>query len=507
MVEREAKFIVAGRRGLPPPDKLLEGLGDVSIDTIDQDAVYFDTEDLRLTRAGASLRYRSDDGWTVKLPVTSGSELAREELSFGGEEGEEPPEAAAGFVRALTRAERLRPVARIRTHRRRARLIDAHGRLVGELDDDDVLGIAGSGSVSAAPLGAGVQFHEVEFEVADDARAKTVAKVLQRLRDAGAEPDENRSKVSRVLGEAAQMPPDLPTDAPLGEGATVEDLARACLLHGARRLVLHDPVVRAGEDPEGVHQARVATRRLRADLRTLRPVLDSAWSEPLRDELRWIGTLLGRVRDADVLAELLRTHSEALAPEKRHQAAHLFSAIHAERADALETLLAAMGSTRYAALLDRLIEGVHRPHLRESEDAAAESLDRAAEQLLAKPWKRLRQQIRRLPPQPTDADLHEARKRAKHARYALEAMAPLLDKSARRAAKRLAELQDVLGDHQDAVIAAEWLDRNATAIGDVATAFVCGALAQSFATDRRALRDKWPPIWEQARHAYRRAIE
>ena len=348
-----------------------------------------------------------------------------------------------------------------------------------------------------------MRFHEVEFELADDASPKLVAEVVKRLQAAGAKPDGNRSKVSRVLGDSAAAPPDLPPVPALDRRSTVEDLARATLANGAHRLVAADPIVRAGEDPEGVHQARVATRRLRSDLRTLRPVLDRAWSEPLREELHWLGDLLGRVRDADVLAGLLAEHADALRPGHHARATSLIRQIEDQRAADRTTLLQAMNSTRYSALLDRLVDAARAPRLRANTDSITK-VDDVAARLIRTPWKRLRKQVQRLAADPPDQDLHEVRKRAKQARYALEAVAPVMGKPARRVAKRLAALQDTLGDHQDAVVAAQWIERAALGSNDdVDTAFVAGELASSFAADRRELRQAWPEQWRRARRAYR----
>ena len=71
-------------------------------------------------------------------------------------------------------------------------------------------------------------------------------------------------------------------------------------------LIAHDPGTRLGDDPEELHQARVATRRLRAVLRAARPLLDPGWTESLRAELSWLGGALGPVRDLDVLLDHLR---------------------------------------------------------------------------------------------------------------------------------------------------------------------------------------------------------
>ena len=500
MREREIKFLVGSGGGLPAPAELVHGLGSVAVDEVDQDAVYFDTSDLRLTRAGASLRYRSDDGWTVKLPQSVSSMIVRDELSFAGDDTDEPPDEATAFVRAIARSAPLLPVAEIRTHRRRLRLRDRRGRPVGEIDDDVVRG--------AAEGSNGVRFHEVEFEVADDASPKIVAKVVKRLQAAGAKPDGNRSKVSRVLGDSAEAPPDLPPAPALDRRSTVEDLARATLANGTHRLVAADPIVRVGEDPEGVHQARVATRRLRSDLRTLRPVLDRAWSEPLRDELRWIGGLLGRVRDADVLAGLLAEHADTLRPGQHavgHQLDPPDRGPTSRRPDD-----AAPGHELHAVFGIARSTGRGRTRAPTSYARGRQQqakVDEVAARLIRKPWKRLRDQVQRLAADPPDQDLHEVRKVAKQARYALEAVAPATGKQARRAAKRLAALQDTLGDHQDAVVGAQWIERAALRSNDdVDTAFVAGELAESFAADRRRLRQAWPDQWKRARRVPRPAL-
>ena len=100
--------------------------------------------------------------------------------------------------------------------------------------------------------------------------------------------------------------------APLDRRSTAADVLTAGLMRAAVRLIENDPGVRIGEDDEAVHQARVATRRMRSDLRTFAPLLDEGWSTPLRDELRWLGDALGEVREADVLMLRLRRQLDRL---------------------------------------------------------------------------------------------------------------------------------------------------------------------------------------------------
>ncbi len=495
MLEKEAKFELERGSELPGPGTLVKGLGRWSVEKIRQNADYYDTPDLRLTRAGASLRFRSDDGWTVKLPKQQGDLLERDELVLGLDHPDSPPREAVSLVRALSRSKPLGRVATVRTDRREVRIEDRKGRAVGLIDDDQVR--------TTAPSARRKSFHEVEFEVADGADPDVVAKVVARLRKAGARPSKQRPKVVRALGKRARRAPDVVPGAPLGRSSTPADLAQSCLANGAHRLVSHDPVVRTDADPEGVHQARVATRRLRSDLRTLRPMLQTARTEPLRQELKWLGELLGAVRDADVLHELLTSKLSVLPEESRDDAAPIAKELERQRATQLATLNRGLESGRYLALLDKLVSAVHEPPLERSHRHPTRRDDAAVKRLADKQWKRLRKAVDELPRDPSDAELHEVRKRAKQARYAFEATAPILGKRARRLAKRLAGLQDHLGAHQDAVVASDWLHDAALRVGDASSGYAAGRLAQSFDVDRSDLRRTWKREWKRARRAHR----
>src|SRR5436190_23325302 len=135
--------------------------------------------------------------------------------------------------------------------------------------------------------------------------------VSDRLVAAGARLDEVGPKLVHALGPRAAGSPEVPP-VHLHPGSQAGDAVRAAMAAGVARLLRHDPGVRIGDDPEDVHQARVATRRLRSDLRTFSPLLDGEWLEALRDELRWLGAALGAVRDADVLADRLRRQAATL---------------------------------------------------------------------------------------------------------------------------------------------------------------------------------------------------
>jgi CHAD domain-containing protein len=280
----------------------------------------------------------------------------------------------------------------------------------------------------------------------------------------------------------------------LGRDATALDLIRRAMARSTIRLVAKDPIVRAGEDPEGVHDARVAARRLRSDLRTFRPMLDASWGEALRTELGWVGGLLGPVRDAEVLRARLRTRIDETSDAGMTPGKVLLDDLEADRLDARRRLLDGIRSDRYRVLVERLVSGALSPRTQGSgvDDPAA-----SAGLLLARPWRALVRGVRRLDPDPTDAALHSVRIKAKRVRYAAEAFAPALGRPARRFGSAARKLQDVLGEHQDAVVAAAWLVERGIDADDPSVAFAAGRLTEHELADRARTRDTWHAAWER----------
>jgi CHAD domain-containing protein len=302
---------------------------------------------------------------------------------------------------------------------------------------------------------------------------------------------DNVPKLVRALGPRASEPPEVVVPE-IGERSSVREVVRRALAASVVRLLRHDAGVRLGEDPEAVHQARVATRRIRSDLRTFRDVVEPSWSTPLRQELRWLGGELGAVRDAEVLRDRLRSREPSIAPGDRQAVERLLAGLDRRRDEAREHLLASMRELRYDALLDTLVEAARAPAVL---DAVADA--RAASGLgaaLEAPWKHLKTAIARVREEPSDEALHAARIRAKRVRYAAEAIAPVFGKRARAFAEAAVGLQDVLGEHQDAVVATAWL-RDA-ARRSAALAFVAGQLVAIEADAARAAKDAWPGAWK-----------
>jgi CHAD domain-containing protein len=424
----------------------------------------------------------------VKLPVASdSSSLTRAEHHISGDPGDEPPGAAVDLVRALIRSAPLTLVARLNTVRNRIEIHDEDGRRTGELVDDEVSLLDG--------VRLAARFRELEVELESSVSSKFVSAIIGRLRGAGAGRPDPVPKIVRALGPRAADPPDLAEPSPLDFASTPEEVVQAAIANGARRLVANDPAVRLGEDPEGVHQARVATRRLRSDLRTFHSVLDDEWSEPLRDELKWLGGLLGAVRDTEVLLERLEKRVDALSTSDVDDGKQLLQLLVDRRESQRAELLDAMRSDRYLALLDALVTASRAPRFGgESDDGGDDDDDLELADFVRKPWRKLEKSVKALGDEPSDHELHRVRIRAKRCRYAAEAVAAALGKKPRKFARKVADLQDVLGEHQDAVVAEAWLREHRTT-----APFVAGELVAIERAAARSSRDEWPEVWDAAR--------
>ena len=309
--ERELKLSAPPSLRLPDLDGIADGIAAVQREPVSMLATYFDTDDLRLIRAGVTLRHRTGEGWTVKLPADSnGGLFVRSELTFPGDI-RRPVPAAFELVRAYARSAPLAPQARLRTVRRVVELRDGEGVLAAEVCDDEVSVLDGR-RVAA-------RFRELEVELRGPGSKELAGRVADALHAAGAGPLEQTPKLVRALGGRAEEPADVAVAAELDE--TAGALVKQALAASVVRLVEHDPVVRLDTDTEGVHQMRVATRRMRSDLLTFAPFIDADWSAELRAELGWLAGLLGRVRDADVLLARLRERVATLPERARRRRA------------------------------------------------------------------------------------------------------------------------------------------------------------------------------------------
>jgi CHAD domain-containing protein len=483
--ERELKLAAPASFRLPSFANLPDGVFAKVREPLRLLATYHDTSDLRLLRFGVTLRHRTGEGWTLKLPEdVDGAFVTRRELTFPGSPRKVPAEAL-DLVRAYARSSELEPQARLRTVRRAVDLVGADGVPLGQICDDEVAILDGARVTD--------RFREVEVEAAEEMPPQLVDRVVSLLEEAGIGEVDPTPKVVRALGAPAQEPPDvvagkLPRDASAGE------VVRRAIAASLIRLLRHDVVVRLDSHPEGVHKARVATRTIRSDLRTFGPLVDPVWARGLRDELWWLAGLLGRVRDADVLLMRLRGRVDELRDPAAKSTPQVLATLERQRALAQEKLLEALGSERYVELLDRLVAAAHAPVL--TEQAARPAAD-VVPDLLKGPWRSLRKSVTALSKLPSAEELHDVRIKAKRCRYAAEAVAPVAGKRAAAFAARAAALQDALGEHNDAVVAEAWLQGWASLRRTPSVVFAAGELAGLEHAAALRARRRWRPAWKK----------
>lgn len=492
--ELEAKLVAPDAVRLPDLGGLVDGTAAVRLPARHLEAVYYDTADLRLARSGITVRYRTgEDGppWTVKLPEGgSGAALRRREVMFDGPP-EPVPAEVADLVRAYARSRPLERVARLRTDRTLIEIRGCDGQRLAEITDDRVTVHTGRGRSST-------RFREVEVEIHAGRRVgrDLLRAAVHRLVAAGCRDEPPIPKLIRALGSSASQPPDLVIP-PTGSDATIGALIRHAISRSLIQIMRHDPGVRLGDDPEDVHQFRVATRRLRSDLRTFRPLLDPQPVSKLTGGLRLLGGKAGAARDADVLTGRLRAAAKLLPPVDAAAVEELIRRLDSEARSARVALLDALRSQSYDQLLDALVSTARQPPMRtEPAGLAARPAAEVIPRLMQRPWRRLKRAAKALAMDSPDTEWHAVRIRAKRCRYAAEAVAPAAGRRARQFAAAIAAVQDILGDHQDTVVAEAWLRNAGAALPNACV--TAGELIAAERQDRNKLRAKWPAAWKRA---------
>ncbi|MGW1963584.1 CYTH and CHAD domain-containing protein [Streptomyces sp. NPDC001935] len=469
--------------------------------TLGLDAVYYDSDDLRLTRTRASLRRRTgstDAGWHLKLPFPGDS---REEIQAPLKSGDDVPEELRDLVLSRTCGAVLRPVMRIRTSRSLHCLLDAEGDVLAELSMDEV------SAEALLDRGGRAAWSEMEVELVaggDPALLDCVEKVLRRH---GLDRIQSPSKVVHALTNATSLLEDVPG----ARADVVPGSAGSYVLAYVDRLVCAladlDPAVRR-DVPDSVHQMRTTARRLRGCLRSYRSVLDRRATDPIRHDLKWLANELGVERDHEVLRERLISGVRELPGELvlGPVEARLKAWDVEQRTEARRRTHDALASPRYLNLLENLKSLTETPPLHAAK--AADEPRKVFGKALRKEYRRLAERMEpaldMAPGPERDSAIHTARKAAKRLRYAAEVARPALGKPVRRLGKRIKSVQRVSGAQHDSVVTRHVLRRLAV-VADAAgePGFTWGILHGREGAAAAARELQLPQTWAKARAAVR----
>jgi CHAD domain-containing protein len=458
MVEREIKLSVDDHfrlpklTGIPLPRRLLT-------------STYYDTSLYDLAHAGITLRHRVERGkqaWQLKLPLMKD----RQEIELVDRHSI-PPTIFRDLLFLHLGRRQLVPVAILRVWRAGIRVRMDHTPVADVTLDH----------VSVMKDGAVMQsFRELEIEQVNG-KKNMLPDLERQLRQAGAEDHDGRPKLFRALSLVASGP-----EPPPASDAPVMAHVRWALAHHTQCLVTHDPGTRLGREPESLHQMRVATRQLRAILRTANPLLVPEWAHSLRDELRWLGRLLGPARDLDVQLAYFREESASLDARDRRPLSSFIAHLEAQRTNAQEVLLNELKSARYLDLVRRLQQAAQDP-------TTVESIV-TLHDLAKDEFTKLRDAIRQAGPTPNSATIHEVRIKTKRARYAAELAEPTVGKPATRFINKARAVQDVLGMHQDALQAETYIRTLLKHSTSTRAAFVAGRMVERQRRRREKARKK-----------------
>lgn len=508
-LEIEAKFAVDENTPVPDLTRLDEVARVAETRHHSLSAIYYDTEDLRLTHAKITLRRRTggnDDGWHIKIPGAEGRTEIRAELGEPIDGKYEVPAELLHQVRSVIRNHPLEPIAQVDNNRTELLLVNADEQPVAEFCDDHVT------AFSFLPGGSQSTWREWEVELAGEQPGTKEGSALLRhatslLISSGARVSSSPSKLKSALGQSinnVELPPALATSnvEPGSPAAAVVEALRA----NRDKLVEFDPRVRRDEW-DSVHQMRVATRELRSHLQTFHGIVVGPEIKRLESDLKELAAMLGVARDAEVVEErwqnlLASEDSDVLDEATREHIAHDMGRAYRR---AHRRVIAALDSDQYLALLDALDAFLSNPPVAaedasvgedttageggavESDSATAASAEPSEQQDAAKDdapkrAKRdeeeshdldtvmalhLKQAYDKLVKRHkkaisnwdnTELTLHEReeyfhdmRKAAKKLRYAAEAAGSATTLKTKNLYKACKQMQSVLGDFQDSV--------------------------------------------------------
>jgi CHAD domain-containing protein/adenylate cyclase class IV len=475
------------------------------------DDTYYDTPDRWFLRAGAALRLRrTDESAEISLKALDpprGGIATR--LEIKGPLARRPPgrirRIPAGPIREYLDAcgapLTVRPLFRLWTERTVVHCSDASGARLEACCDRAELDAPGRGRDT---------FDEIEIEHCAGNEVRHAGLMRALARSLGLDPSQS-SKFQRGL---SLLPPhENPDTGPLSgpppparladlarPGVRLVDTAYEVLRFHYDEMLRNEPGTRLGIDIERLHDMRVASRRLRTALRVFEHALPAARKAAFEKELRWITDALGPVRDLDVYLASLASHARDIAPDDVPHLADYRHVIEERRERARRTMLDALDSARYGRFKDRFRRWLNRgaPN-RPRAPLAAAPVEQGAARLLLDVRDTVLKRGKRARKKTTVRRLHRLRIACKRLRYTCEWFSALYGKPYRKYIKAVRDLQDLTGDHHDAVVGSEQIRHVVHENGNIPATIVL-AMGQVLAEKREIIAQTeaaFPKAWKR----------
>jgi CHAD domain-containing protein len=466
---------------------------------------YFDTDDWRIFRAGFALRVRSEDGKsqaTLKsLHASQNAKSDRRELSesidsSASDWNGQSNGPVGSRVQAVSGVHTLQPLFEVRTSRQRYAVHAADGKQpLGEIALDDTIISRPNGQPQTS-------MQRVEVEARTDAH-EPLQSLVDTLRNRCSLEAASDSKYSQGLKSVGLVPapPDFQPTA-VDPSMPVEEVALANLRRYLCAWHQHEPAARIGDDPEALHDLRVAGRRLDSMLRQFAAFLPAAVVR-FRPTLKKVMRALGHARDLDValleLDEFGRTLSETdratLLPLRKH--------LSAERVRARDKMLVILDSVAVQKDFEKLTLALAQSATTTAAPAAPPD---ALCELIRTRYRKVRKGADRLTSKSSMEDYHEVRGRVKKLRYALEPVAVIFGNSAVAMVKALRRWQEKLGAQQDADVAGRRLRALAAEPPKrlpPQTVFLMGQFAAHYARRASKARKRHPRAYRKVRERWK----
>jgi CHAD domain-containing protein len=447
---------------------------------------YLDTDDWRIHRAGFALRIRSESGKseaTLKSLHSASAEVAdRRELSETLENSQsESIRQSIGpvgtRVHAVSGAHALQPLFEVRTSRQRFAIHrENEAQQLGEIALDE--------TVISRPHGEPqTSMQRVEVEALTEAH-ESLQSLVKTLRSDCALEAASDSKYSQGLKSVGLAPGPAPEFAPTAVDASMPmvEVALANLRRYLSAWHLYEPGARLGDNPQELHDLRVAVRRLDAILRQFRSALPASLLR-IRPTLKKILRALGDARDLDVALIELEAFGRELPASERESIEPLEQHLMSERNQARNRMLRVLDSASVQKNLQKLTSLLSAPAAASQQPPTEPALTMAA-QMIRRRYRKVRKAADLLTSESSTEAYHEVRGHVKKLRYALEAVAVIYGKPADEMLRPLRRWQEKLGVQQDAAVAGRRLKALASAPPKgipPETLFLMGRLAEHYA--------------------------